>query len=406
MGNDGPLNPDAALEMILGTTPRLGTERISLQNALGRILSEDIHSSDNIPPFDNSAMDGYALIADDTISACKDAPVRLKVIAEAPAGTVVTERVESGTAVRIMTGAPVPRGADSVIMVEDTCREHDDVLILRESKPEANIRPAAEDVRRGDLVMQAGRRIRPAEMGMLAALGVAEILVSRRPRVAIITSGNELVDVTENPSAGQIRDSNQYSLLGQAILAGGEVSKVSRLIDEKDELERVLLSAAETSDLIITSGGVSVGDYDFVKETLAKLGDIQFWKVYIKPGKPLVYGHINGVPVFGLPGNPVSSMVTFDLFVRPAILRMMGLEDTSYRMVSAVVMQDIRHKVCVREFVRAVTIWKDGKYEATPTGMQGSGRLSSMINANSYIVIPEATGDLKSGQTLQVVLFE
>ncbi|MHB1457261.1 MAG: molybdopterin molybdotransferase MoeA [Armatimonadota bacterium] len=406
MGNDGPLNPDTALETILGTTPRLGTEKISLQDALGRVLVEDIHAKDDIPPFDNSAMDGYALIAADTLGAGKDVPVKLKVIAEAPAGTVVDERVESGTAVRIMTGAPVPQGADSVIMVEDTIRQDDDVLIMRESKQGVNIRPAAEDVRCGELVIQAGRRIRPAEMGMLAALGVPEIHVSMKPRIAIITSGNELVDVTETPGAGQIRDSNQYSIIGQVLQAGGEVSMVSRLTDEKDELERVLTSAAATSDMIITSGGVSVGDYDFVKETLAKLGDIRFWKVYIKPGKPLVYGHIKGVPLFGLPGNPVSSMVTFDLFVRPAILQMMGLENTSYKTVSAVVMQDLRHKICVREFVRAATVWNNGRYEASPTGIQGSGRLSSMIGANSYIIIPEATGDLKSGEIMQVVLFE
>ena len=406
MKNDTPLSLEEALDIILSSTPSRGTVKVALRDALGRVLAEDIHADEDLPPFNNSAMDGYAVIAEDTRGASKDNPRKLKVIAEAPAGTVVTQQIVPGTAVRIMTGAPVPDGADAVVMVEETESRDSEVLIYRETKQGFNIRPSGEDVRRDELVIQAGKRIRPSEVGMLAALGKAEVTVFRKPRVAIITSGNELVDASEHPGPGQIRDSNQYSLFSQVLNVGAEVSVLNRVIDEKEEMERVLSSAVETSDLIIASGGVSVGDYDFVKETLAKLGDIRFWKVEIKPGKPTVYGSLKGKPLFGLPGNPVSSMVTFDLFVRPAIMRMMGIESAPYKMVSGAVTQDIRHKLGRREFIRATTTWSDDGYIAAPTGMQGSGRLSSMVNANSYIIVPEEMENVAAGENLQVILFE
>ena len=406
MKNDTPLSLEEALDIILSSTPSLGTVKVALRDALGRVLAEDIHADEDLPPFNNSAMDGYAVIADDTRGASKDNPRKLKVIAEAPAGTVVTQKIVPGTAVRIMTGAPVPDGADTVVMVEDTESRDGVVLIYHETRSGYNIRPAGEDVKRDELVMQTGKRIRPSEMGMLAALGKAEVTVFRKPRVAIITSGNELVDASEHPGPGQIRDSNQYSLFSQVLNVGAEVSVLNRVIDEKEEMERVLSSAVETSDLIIASGGVSVGDYDFVKETLAKLGDIRFWKVEIKPGKPTVYGSLKGKPLFGLPGNPVSSMVTFDLFVRPAIMRMMGIESAPYKMVSGAVTQDIRHKLGRREFIRATTTWSDDGYAVAPAGMQGSGRLSSMVNANSYIIVPEDMENVAAGEILQIMLFE
>lgn len=406
MKDNVPMSPDTALEMILSSMPTLDAEAIALGDALGRVLAEDVRADGDLPPFDNSAMDGYAVLVADTVGAGRDTPRELRVIAEAPAGVMVSEEVVPGTAVRIMTGAPVPRGADAVIMVEHTERHEKAVRILGEVGQGWNIRPAGEDVKRGELVLRSGIRIRPAEMGMLAALGKAEVTVYRKPRIAIITSGNELVDVSESPGPGQIRNSNQYSLTGQALRVVAEISLTARVVDERDELERVLTSAAAVSDLIIVSGGVSVGDYDFVKETLAKLGDMRFWKVAVKPGKPLAYGHIGGVPLFGLPGNPVSSMVTFDIFVRPAIGRMMGIESAPYHMVSGSLTCDIRHKPGVREFIRATTIWENGRYAATPAGMQGSGRLSSMVRANSYAVIPEDVGDVASGQDLQIIFFE
>jgi molybdopterin molybdotransferase len=240
---------------------------------------------------------------------------------------------------------------------------------------------------------------------MLASVGQTRPIVYRRPKAAIITSGDELVDAAAQPGPGQIRNGNQYSLLGEALDAGAEVSLLEHVGDQKEEIERALSSAVAASDLVIVCGGVSVGEYDYVKDILAKLGKMLFWRVAIKPGMPLAFGRIDGKPVFGLPGNPVSCMVNFDLFVRPAILRMMGAEDVSQRAVTATVTEDIRHKPGRREFVRAVTVWKDDAYSARPIPKHGSGMLSSMVEANSYVVVPEETGDITRGDRLEIILF-
>jgi molybdopterin molybdotransferase len=288
--------------------------------------------------------------------------------------------------------------------VEETERAGSDVQILKEFKAGFSIRPRGEDVKSGELVIRAGTRIGPAEMGMLASLGMPEVPVRRKPRAAVVTSGSELVDASQRPGPGQIRDSNRFSLLGQVLRAGGQAALFQRVVDERGELEEKLAFASQEADLIIVSGGVSVGDYDFVKDTLAKLGDIRFWRLKIKPGKPFVFGQINGKPLFGLPGNPVSSMVTFDLFVRPAILRMMGMSQVQHPVVSGRVSAELRHRPGVREFVRATTTWEAGGYVAVPTGIQGSGRLSSMLKANSYVVIPEDAKDIPAGAEVRIVL--
>lgn len=419
------LDPDEALAIILDSIVPLGTESVGLEESLGRTLAEDVAANCDLPPFDNSQVDGYAVIASDTVGATEDAPRPLRVLAEEPAGIVVADCVTPGTAVRIMTGAVIPAGADAVVMVEDTILRQaqddqvqaqdvqkqaqdaqDTVLIKREASRGQYIRPAGEDVKLGNVVLRSGARIGPAEMGMLAALGRTKVEVHTRPRVAIITTGSEIVDVDQAPGPGQIRDSNSYCLLGQVLSCGAEVSVLSRVSDDADELERVLRQAVETSDAVITTGGVSVGQYDLVKETIAKLGEVRFWRVAIKPGKPLAYAHIAGKPVFGLPGNPVSSIVTFDLFVRPALLRMSGVQEVGYRIVSSIVQQDIQHDAGRREFVRAATIWRDGGYVSTPTGNQGSGRLSSMLGADSYVIIPETRGDIPAGESVRVILRE
>lgn len=402
----GLLNPDAALEIILASIAPLDTQRVGLRDAFGRVLAVDVHSDMDLPPFDNSAMDGYAVLAECIRGASADHPTGLRVIAEQPAGTVVAEQVVPGTAIRIMTGAPIPSGADAVVIVEHTQRQGSDVLVFAEATTGANIRPRGEDVRVGQLVLRAGTRIGPAEMGMLAAVGRGEVSVYRRPKVAIITTGDELVDISEIPGPGKIRDSNQYSTLGQALEAGCEVCMVKRALDERENLAEILAKAAETADVLVTIGGVSVGDYDFVKETLERLGEIKFWKVAVKPGKPLAYGHIDGKPLFGLPGNPVSSMVTFDLFVRPALLRLAGMTNVGRMTVSGRISQDVRHSNGRRTFVRAATEWKDGAFTATPTGNQGSGRLSSMLGANSYVVIGESDGDVAAGDGVDIILLD
>jgi len=408
VNQDELLNPDKALEIILDSVPTLETEVVELAESLGRALAEDIIADSDLPPFDNSTMDGYAVIAADTTGATEHEPRRLTVLSEEPAGTVISEKVTPRTAVRIMTGAAIPTGADAVVIVEHTITPQDresDVLIYHEVKRGENTRPAGEDVKRGEVVLRAGARIGPAEMGMLASLGKAKIRVTRKPRVALITTGNEIVDVNDIPGPGQIRDSNRYCVLGQVLVSGGMVSMFRRVSDKSGDMEQALLAAAEVSDIIITTGGVSVGRYDLVKDAITELGELYFWKIALKPGKPVVYAKIAGKPAFGLPGNPVSSMVTFDLFVRPAMLRMMGVRDINRATVPSIVQQNIKHEVGRREFVRAVTIWRENGYISTPTGSQGSGRLSSMLGANSYIIISEDRGNISAGEQLEVILW-
>jgi len=399
------LNPDTALEIILGSVSSLGPERVALRDCLGRVLAEDVIADDDLPPFDNSAMDGYAVIAEDTLGAGKDNPQKLRVIAEQPAGRVMAGAVTPGDAVRIMTGACIPRGADAVVIVEDTDSQGNEVSIYREARLGANIRRAGEDVKRGQIVLRKGTRIWPAQMGMLASLGVVDVPVYRRPRLAIVTTGDELVDADERPGPGQIRNGNQYSLLGEALQAGCEVSMLERTRDNPEEIERVLSSAAADSDLVVVCGGVSVGDYDYVKDVLEQLGEMRFWKTAIKPGMPLAFGQIGGTPVFGLPGNPVSCMVCFDVYIHPAIRQMSGDESGGPATVTGVVTDDIPHKPGRREFVRAVTVWEDGGYSARPIAKHGSGMLSSMVEANSYLVIREDTGDVRRGEQVEIILF-
>lgn len=400
------LSADEALDIILSSLPQTSAEIIQLASVLGRTLAEDIYSKVNLPPFTNSAMDGYAVRSQDTTGASSDNPCILNIIESEPAGVVTSKKVVSQTAVQIMTGAMMPVGADAVVPAEDVELLDDDVAISQEFKHGMNVREVGEDVRQGDLALSRGTRIGPAEMGMLAALGMAEVPVNRRPRVAILTTGAELADPNTELAPGHIRDSNSYSLLGQALQAGAEITLLERIPDERKHLADAINRAVDTSDVVITSGGVSVGDFDFVKDTLADLGEIYFWKAAIKPGKPIAFGFISSRPIFGLPGNPVSSIVTFDLFVRPALLKMAGVKQIGRNTVSGIIRQSIKHKQGRREFIRATTTWDGTNYSAMPTGDQGSARLSSMLGANSYVVIPEQVGNVSKGSAVDIILFD
>ncbi len=399
------LKPDAALEIILRSVSAVEPERVDLRECLGRVLAEDATADGDLPPFDNTAMDGYAVIAEDTRGATRENPIRLSVVGEQPAGKSDAGPVTHGSAVRIMTGAPIPAGADAIVIVEHTQTDGGDVLVYREASPGANVRRAGEDVKRGQVVLTKGSVISPAAMGMLASVGVAEPLVYRKPRAAVITTGDELVDAAEQPAPGQIRNGNQYSLLGEALHAGCEVTMLQRTRDDQDEIERTLALAAEAADLVIVCGGVSVGDYDYVKDIIDRLGQVRFWKVAIKPGKPFTFGDIGGKPVFGLPGNPVSCLVCFDILVRPAIRRMAGDVSDGLPRVRGIITEDLRRRPDRREYIRAVTSYVDGVYKVSPIPKHGSGMLSSMVDANSYVVVAEGIEEIRQGEEVDVVLF-
>ena len=340
---------DAALKIILKSIQPLDSEVVKLNSASSRVLAQDIHADSNIPRFDNSAMDGYAVKSEDTVGASRARPKTLEVIADLKAGYVIKEILKKNQAIRIMTGAPVPKGADSVVMVEDTkTNSHqsgkESVEIHKQVKSGENVRTAGEDIKRGKLVFSRGLQLRPAHIGILASLGLTGVKVARKPYVAVLATGDEVVEVGRRLGPGKIRSSNSYTLLNQVSECGGIPKNLGIAGDNLRELKGKI-RAGLGCDMLITSGGVSVGDYDLVKDALVQLGtNIHFWKVAMRPGKPLVFGAVKGIPVFGLPGNPVSSMVSFEVFVRPAILKMLGQAADNEKVVDAVLEEDIKRK--------------------------------------------------------------
>ncbi len=409
-----------ALKTILKCIKPLDTEPIKLTDSLGRVLAQGIHASCDIPGFDNSAMDGYAVLASDTKSANKKNPIVLEVIDDVRAGYVSKKILKNNQAIRIMTGAPIPKGANSVIMVEDTQKEvsgiryqvsgrkrkREFVKIFREVERGENIRRRGEDIKRQELVILKGTLLNAAHIGILASLGEAKVKVARKPKVAILATGDELVDIDKKLEPGKLRSSNTYTLYSQIINCGGIPKNLGIVRDNPKQLE-ARLKKGLGCDLILTSGGVSVGDYDLVKFILAKMGtNIKFWKVAMRPGKPLVFGTIKNIPVFGLPGNPVSSMISFEVFVRPAMLKMLGQNSDERKQVEAVLEEDIRKKKGLRYFLRAKTYGKDGVFLTRTSGPQGSAILKSMAQANSLIILPEDKELIKKGTRVTVRFLE
>ncbi len=398
-----------ALEIILKEISPLGDETVDILNAMGRVAGEDVFAKRPNPPWDNSAMDGYAVRAEDVTAAGPDNPVTLKVIYDLPAGAVPKEAVGKGETVRIMTGAPVPQGTTAVVMVENTRIPSDgSVNILQKARPGENIRKSGEDFMAGDLVIKRGSLIRPAEVCMLATTGAPEINVHRRPSVAVISTGDELVDIGETPGPGKITNSNGYSICSLVAEAGAKFIQLGIARDTKEAL-REKLEAGADADCIITTGGVSVGDYDFVKDVLKAMGsEMRFWKVALKPGKPLAFGVIKGKPAFGLPGNPVSSMVAFEQFVRPSLLKMAGRSAIFRAAVIARLTKDIKIKPGRMNFIRAELVMETTKegYAATPLEGQGSGVISTMVRANSFVIIPEASSGFKAGDAVKCQPFD
>jgi molybdopterin molybdotransferase len=415
---DDLISVEEALAEILAHVHPLEPERVPILDALNRVLAEEIVSATNIPPFANSGMDGYAVRSADVAGSAPGSPVRLQVIGSVAAGYVAATPVEPGTAVRIMTGAPLPDGADAVVPFEDTSdfdRTKEERLaapaawiqVRNAVGPQANVRPAGEDIRLGERVMAPGRLIRPQEIGVLASLGRDTVVVHRRPRVAILATGDELLEVHEPLAPGKIRNSNAYTNAALVTRTGGIPIQLGIARDTPGELTaRIRAGLAQGADLFLTSGGVSVGDYDVVKEVLGTEGQMQFWQVRMKPGKPLAFGLLpGGVPLIGLPGNPVSAMVSFEQFARPAILKMLGHIDLTKPVVQAVLDEPVTNSGR-RGFLRVVVKRQEDGYHARTTGEQGSGVLTSMSKANGLAVIPEGIQRLEAGSLVTVQMLD
>lgn len=372
-------------------------ESIDLRHALQRTLASDITSPMNVPPHDYSAMDGYAARSADLASA----PCNLKLIGSAYAGHTFAGCVASGECVRIMTGALIPDGCDSVVMQEDVKVEGDSITIAGMHRRGENIRRAGEDIAQGATILARGQVIRPAEMGLLASLGFSEITVFRKLKVALFSTGDELRQPGTPLAAGQIYDSNRYTLLGMLGELGAEVIDMGGIRDDKAALKAAFLEASGQADVIITSGGVSVGEADYIKELLREIGEVVFWKIAMKPGKPLAYGKIGACHFFGLPGNPVAVMVTFQQFVRDALHLLMGQRLKPALEFQAICTDPIRKILGRTEFQRGILGQdENGNWTVRTTGEQGSGILSSMSKANCYIVLPATQGNVAAGSTV------
>jgi molybdopterin molybdotransferase len=393
-----------AIEVILSTVGPLPPEKVSLLDARGRVLAEEVIASRNLPPRDNSAMDGYACRHGDLSPG-----VRLRVLEEIPAGGEGTRTLGPGEAAKIMTGAPVPPGADVVVPVEDTAGESGWVEIRSLAGAGGNIRPAGEDVRAGEVVLPRGTVVRPVEVGMLASLGRSFVLVHQRPRVAILATGDEIVDLDVPTDGGKIINSNSYGVAAQVAEAGGVPVVLGIGRDDPAGLREMLVRAG-AADVILTTGGVSMGDYDFVRPVLAESGvEVRFWQVAIKPGKPVVFGVKGRVPVFGLPGNPVSAMVGFEEFVRPVLRRLQGFRNLFRPVFDAVLGADagpVRGRRGRLEFVRCRVVWDGSGLRVTSTKKQGSGILKTLVDANALLLIPEDAEGFEPGERVRVQLYD
>lgn len=393
------LSVEEARQQMLNTIPVLPTEKREILSCTDYVLAEALHAEENIPPFDNSAMDGYAVRAADVQNASEAEPAVLTIVETIAAGYAPTKQVAAGQAARIMTGAMMPEGADAVVMQEVTQREGDTVEIFEGIDETGNVRFTGESVAVGQQVMGKGKHLRPPEVSMLASLNRPEATVYRKPTVAIVSTGDELLLLGEPLEPGKIRESNRYGLYAQVEEAGGIPIDMGIAPDDEAEIERIFRAALAKADALITSGGVSVGEHDYVKSVLERLGEVNFWRVAMKPGKPQAYGISDGKPIFGLPGNPVSSLVVFELFVRPALLKMAGHTELLRPTFKATLAETITNRDGRVNYMRAILKGSNGHYTAETTGPQGSGILHSLVLANGLITIPAGV-TLGAGETV------
>lgn len=402
----GTLRADDALHRIVtAVEPATGYEQIALPDALGRVLHAAVVSPIDVPTHTNSAVDGYTINADDLPAPGRTA--ELRITGTVLAGKPSALRLPTSQTLRIMTGAPLPEGADTVLMQEHVERQGDVIRVGGRHKRGENVRKAGEDIQTGETVLNSGRLCTPADIGLLASLGLCEIKVGRRPRVALFSTGDEIQDIGKPRSEGGIFDSNRYTLSAALGRLGIEVRDLGIIPDDKTALLEALSRAADHSDAIITTGGVSVGEADYIKAVLAQTGCVQFWKVAIKPGRPIAFGRVHDTTFFGLPGNPVAVMVTFYRFVLPALEKVMGITDkTLAPTLTATSIERIRKKAGRTEIQRGILHRSEkGLWQIRTTGKQGSGILRSMSLANAFIVLPDECGTVEPGDTVTVQPF-
>lgn len=394
-----PLLPvEEAAALILQHTAPLGTERVRASEAYGRVLARELRAPIPMPPFDASTVDGYAVLS-------TDSSPRRQVLAVITAGRPVATPVAAGTAVRIMTGGPLPPGADAVIMQEYTRQEDGTVVLQRAVRAGENVNPRGADIAEGQVVLTPGTPLGPAELGLLASLGVTEVEVYRRPRVAVLSTGDEIVEADQEVPYGAIRDSNRPSLMAAVREAGGEPLSLGIARDDEDVQRRLIRQGLEQADVLLTSGGVSVGTRDLIKPLLEELGTVYIGQVALKPGKPLTFARVGERLAFGLPGNPVSSLVSFEVFVRPALRKLQGHARLHRPTVEVVLEHDVRKTPDRTEYQRAiVTYHPDGTLRARTTGSQASSRLLSMVGANALLHVPPGQGVLPAGTRTRALL--
>lgn len=393
-----------ALRLVLDDISRTGVEQLPVPAAVGRVLAGAIRSTRTVPPFRNTAMDGFAVRADDLARATPGHPVALRVLEVVGAGAVPQAEVVAGAATQVMTGTPLPEGADSVVRVEDVSRAAPGTVEFAQPvRCGANVRHPGEDVRIGDIVLAAGRTLRPADVGLLASLGVAVVPVTRRPEVAILATGSELVELGQPLGPGQIANSNAYTLAA-AVGEAGAVPRILGIVEDTAAATRAAFADALTSDVVLSTGGVSVGAFDLVRAALADLGVRErFWKVSQRPGKPMSFGRREAVAVFGLPGNPVSSLVCFYLYVRPALRVMLGDSTPHLPVVAATLDTAVQSVVGLTEFVSCVVTAEPDGFHTRPAGSRSSGVLRSMSVGDALLVVPPEVSELPGGARVRLI---
>ena len=390
---------------ILNLISPLSPERVPLLESSGRILREDIFAPHDLPPFALSAKDGYAVKSADTLHASTESPIELKVTDYIPAGKISTRRLSTGEAMRIFTGAPIPHGADAVIMQEYTASRGEQVLLHKPVVAGDDIRSSGEDVLKGSLVISKGRYLRPGEIEMLGALGFYEVLVGKKPQVAILSTGDEITPINAPLIAGKVRNGNQYAIAAAIQQSNGiPLLKPYAVPDNEEKIQSAILEFVDNgADLILTIGGVSVGDYDLTRKVIEQIGKIELWRVAIQPGKPLAFGFVQEVPFFGLPGFPVSCLVMYAKFVKDILWKMQGRTPHSPARFQAILDEPIQRKDTRMAFYRGIALMDEhGQYHVKPTGPQGSGIISSLVKANVFIILPIDVTEFTTGSMIEI----